>query len=186
MLGRCRRRVLVCDAGASRNRWSHAVHGYLTRDGTPPADLLRLAREELRAYDTVELRSAEVVDAARDAEGFDLRCADGSRLRSHKLLLATGVVDELPLQVADRFVGRLVDSPYFHNYARQLVSWRLAVGEIDGELAVVIQRAAIDGWAPKAAARLHVRNGRIAAITDYSHCPWVLQSATSIIIEHSS
>jgi hypothetical protein len=62
----------------------------------------------------------------------------------------------------------------------------LAVGEIDGELAVVIQRAAIDGWAPRAAARLQVRNGRIAAITDYSHCPWVLQSATSVIIEHSS
>jgi RNA polymerase sigma-70 factor (ECF subfamily) len=89
------------------------------------------------------------------------------------------------LQVADRFVGRLVDSPYFHNYARQPALWRLAVGEIDGELAVVIQHAVIDGWAPKAAARLHVRNGRIAAITDYSHCPWVLQSATSVIIEHS-
>ena len=90
------------------------------------------------------------------------------------------------LKVADRFVGRLVDSPYFHNYARQPVSWRLAVGEIDGELAVVLQHVAIDGWAPRSAARLHVRNGRIAAITDYSHCPWVLQSATSVIIEHSS
>jgi len=109
MLGRCRRRVLVCDAGASRNRWSHAVHGYLTRDGTPPADLLRLAREELRAYDTVELRSAEVVDAARDAEGFDLRCADGSRLRSRKLLLATGVVDELPpIEGLEQLYGRSV------------------------------------------------------------------------------
>ena len=109
MLGRCRRRVLVCDAGASRNRWSHAVHGYLTRDGTPPADLLRLAREELRAYDTVELRSAEVVDAARDAEGFDLRCADGSRLRSRKLLLATGVLDELPpIEGLEQLYGRSV------------------------------------------------------------------------------
>jgi len=109
MLGRCRRRVLVCDAGASRNRWSHAVHGYLTRDGTPPADLLRLAREELRAYDTVELRSAEVVDAARDAEGFDLRCDDGSRLRSRKLLLATGVVDELPpIEGLEQLYGRSV------------------------------------------------------------------------------
>jgi thioredoxin reductase len=109
MLGRCRRRVLVCDAGASRNRWSHAVHGYLTRDGTPPAELLRLAREELRTYDSVELCAAEVVDAVRHPEGFDLRCADGSRLRSRKLLLATGVVDELPpIEGLERFYGRSV------------------------------------------------------------------------------
>lgn len=109
MLGRCRRRVLVCDAGASRNRWSHAVHGYLTRDGTSPAELLHLARQELRAYDSVELRTAEVVDAIRDAGGFDVRCADGSRLRSRKLLLATGVVDELPpIEDLERFYGRSV------------------------------------------------------------------------------
>ena len=41
MLGRCRRRVLVCDVGEPRNRWSHAVHGFLTRDGIPPATFLR-------------------------------------------------------------------------------------------------------------------------------------------------
>ena len=40
MLGRCRRRVLVCDTGEARNRWSDAVHGFLTRDGTPPATVL--------------------------------------------------------------------------------------------------------------------------------------------------
>jgi thioredoxin reductase len=109
MLGRCRRRVLVCDAGAARNRWSHAVHGYLSRDGTPPAELLRLAREELGIYDTVELRAAEVVDAVRESEGFSVRCADGSRFRSRKLLLATGVVDELPpLEGLERFYGRSV------------------------------------------------------------------------------
>src|SRR3954447_3104004 len=62
MLGRCRRRVLVCDSGETRNRWSHAVHGYLTRDGTSPAAMLRLAREELRPYDTVELRMTRVMD----------------------------------------------------------------------------------------------------------------------------
>jgi thioredoxin reductase len=109
MLGRCRRRVLVCDAGAPRNRSSQAVHGYLTRDGITPAELLRLAQEELRAYDTVELRNTEVVDATRDAEGFDVRCADGSRFRTRKLLLATGVVDELPpIEGLERFYGRSV------------------------------------------------------------------------------
>jgi thioredoxin reductase len=96
MLGRCRRRVLVCDAGEPRNRWSHAVHGFLTRDGTPPAALLRLAREDLRLYETVDLRTTCVVDATRDDHGFEVRCADGATHRARKLLLATGVVDELP------------------------------------------------------------------------------------------
>jgi thioredoxin reductase len=109
MLGRCCRRVLVCDTGAPRNRWSHAVHGFLTRDGTPPADLLRLARAELGPYDTVELRSVEVVDAVRAANGFDVVCADGTRHRARKLLLATGVVDELPrVEGLEQFYGQSV------------------------------------------------------------------------------
>jgi thioredoxin reductase len=96
MLGRCRRRVLVCDSGEPRNRWSHAVHGFLTRDGTPPATFLALAREQLGAYDTIELREARVVEATSREGGFLVRCEDGTRIRSRKLLLATGVVDELP------------------------------------------------------------------------------------------
>src|SRR5437879_6876662 len=50
MLGRCRRRVLVCDLGEPRNRWSRALHGYLTRDGIDPPSLNELGRGELRAY----------------------------------------------------------------------------------------------------------------------------------------
>lgn len=96
LLGRCRRRVLVLDAGRVRNRWASAVHGFLTRDGTPPDELLRLARAELRSYDTVEVRDAEVVEARRSGHGFETQLADGERLVARKLLLATGVVDELP------------------------------------------------------------------------------------------
>ena len=109
MLGRCRRRVLVCDVGEPRNRWSHAVHGFLTRDGMPPGMFLRAAREDLRPYDTVEIRSARVVDATRDHRGFEVQCEDGTRLRTRKLLLATGVVDELPDIVGlDELYGRSV------------------------------------------------------------------------------
>jgi thioredoxin reductase len=96
MLGRCRRRVLVCDVGAPRNWWSREIHGFLSRDGTSPAEVLRLAREELRPYESVELRDADVVDAARNTDGFAVCCADGTVLQSCKLLLATGVTDELP------------------------------------------------------------------------------------------
>lgn len=96
MLGRCRRRVLVCDAGQPRNARSAGLHNYLTRDGIQPAELLRLAREELKRYSSVEFRSVEVLDATRSPDGFRLVCADGKQLGARKLLLATGVVDELP------------------------------------------------------------------------------------------
>jgi thioredoxin reductase len=109
MLGRCRRRVLVCDTGAPRNRWSHAVHGFLTRDGTPPSTLIELARDELRAYDTVGLCAARVTDAEPEAGGFLVRCEDGREIRCRKLLLATGVIDELPaIPGIEAFYGRSV------------------------------------------------------------------------------
>ncbi len=96
ILGRCRRDVLVCDAGHPRNAASHALHGYLTRDGLAPAEFLRIARDEIRRYETVELRQAEVVDADAVADGFEVKLASGETLKSRKLLLATGVRDELP------------------------------------------------------------------------------------------
>jgi thioredoxin reductase len=96
MLGRCRRRVLLCDLGGQRNLPAHAMHGYLTRDGIAPDEFLRLARRELGRYGTIECRELEIVRAARENGGFSLGATDGTRLRTRKLLLATGVVDELP------------------------------------------------------------------------------------------
>jgi thioredoxin reductase len=96
VLGRCRRRVLICDAGHPRNALSHGLHGFLTRDGIEPAEFLRLGREQLRPYETVELRQAEVIDARRLANNFEITLSDGQRLGSRKLLLATGVVDDVP------------------------------------------------------------------------------------------
>jgi thioredoxin reductase len=96
MLGRCRRTVLVCDVGRSRNVRSAALHNYLTRDGIKPAELLQLGRAEVGRYPSVEFREVEVLDATRSSDGFRVVCADGRQLSSRKLLLATGVVDELP------------------------------------------------------------------------------------------
>ena len=109
MLGRCRRRVLLCDVGGQRNLRSHAMHGYLTRDGVSPAEFLRLARAELGRYGTVECRELEIVEATREDGGFAVRAADGTRLRTRKLLLATGVIDELPaLEGLDALYGTSV------------------------------------------------------------------------------
>ena len=96
MLGRCRRSVLVFDTGHPRNAASQALHGYLTRDGIPPREFLRMARDELRQYDTVALREGEVVSAVCVESRFEVRLADGERVTARKLLLATGVVDNLP------------------------------------------------------------------------------------------
>jgi thioredoxin reductase len=97
MLGRCRRSVLVCDTGRPRNAASQALHGYLTRDGMHPAEFLAAARRELEPYETVKLRQTAVVDAVcRDDRRFDVTLASGECVRSRKLLLATGVIDNLP------------------------------------------------------------------------------------------
>jgi thioredoxin reductase len=96
MLGRCRRRVLVCDAGEPRNARSKGLHNYLTRDGTAPLEFLRLARKEVEEYPTIEFLPAEVKDARHTSDGFTVVLADRTELGTRKLLLATGVVDDLP------------------------------------------------------------------------------------------
>jgi thioredoxin reductase len=95
-LGRARRRTLVLDAGTPRNHCSRAMHGYLTRDGLAPAEFLRVALGELRAYDSVELREVPVTDAEHCDEGFEVLLETGERCRGRALLLATGVVDDIP------------------------------------------------------------------------------------------
>ena len=65
VLGRCRRRTIVFDAGHPRNEASHALHGFLTRDGISPAEFLKLGREQLARYDTVSVPSAKVTAAER-------------------------------------------------------------------------------------------------------------------------
>jgi thioredoxin reductase len=109
ILGRCRRRVLVCDTGHPRNAKSRGIHGFLSRDGTPPAELLESARQQLDPYETVTLRFAEVVDVEQTSRGFAVILDDGSCCAGSKLLLATGVVDELPpVKGIERFYGRSV------------------------------------------------------------------------------
>jgi thioredoxin reductase len=94
MLGRCRRQVLICDLGLPRNRRSHALHGYLTRDGIAPAQLNALGREELGAYG-IEFRHVGVTGAEWNEDRFRVHVGAG-REESRFLLLATGVVDDLP------------------------------------------------------------------------------------------
>lgn len=107
-LGRCRRSVLLLDAGSPRNAPSRWVSGFLTRDGAEPAELRRLARRELAAYPSVELRDAEVVSARAADDGFEVRLAAGDApIRARKLILATGLMNDVPDFPGSRaFFGR--------------------------------------------------------------------------------
>ena len=110
ILGRCRRSVLVCDTGTPRNRASHALHGYLSRDGINPREFLRIARADLSQYDTVRLRDVEVTGAEYKPDGrFEVTLVGGERVRSRKLLIATGVTDDVPdIAGAAELYGRSV------------------------------------------------------------------------------
>jgi thioredoxin reductase len=114
VLGRARRRVAVVDAGEPRNAAAAHMHGFLSRDGMPPGDLLAVAREEVRGYG-VEL----VDDRVAGIDGaFTLRLAGGGAVEARRLLLATGAVDELPdLPGARERWGRdLLHCPYCHGW----------------------------------------------------------------------
>jgi RNA polymerase sigma-70 factor (ECF subfamily) len=82
------------------------------------------------------------------------------------------------LTVADCFAGRLADSPYFVEYERPIVAWRLALGEADGETVVVILRDDLADPIPFSAIRIGIAGGCIASITDYIKCSWILETAS--------
>ena len=97
VLGRACRRVLVFDDARPRNYATQALHGFLTRDGISPFELRQLGLDELRKYDTIHVEHAEVGHAAREADGsFCVRLEDGREFTARRLLLATGVADNLP------------------------------------------------------------------------------------------
>jgi thioredoxin reductase len=109
LLGRARRGVLLIDDGQPRNRASPAVHAFLTREGTPPLELLSQASSEALKYPSVQARRGRVAGVSRDPGGFHVTVDDGTRYQSRKILLATGVVDELPpIAGIERCYGRSV------------------------------------------------------------------------------
>ena len=90
------------------------------------------------------------------------------------------------LRVADRFTGPLMNSPYFGNYARTAVPWRLAVGDVDDEPVVILLHRGADDWTPHSLVHLEVTDDRITRIADYSHTPWILQAANSVVVSHAA
>jgi thioredoxin reductase len=126
VLGRARRNVLLLDGGSPRNEPAQAAHGFFTRDGTAPLDLLEIGREQLEPY-PVQVWQAEVADAHQTDEGFELALTDGRGASARKLILATGVVDELPdIPSVREFWGRGVfHCPYCHGWEVRERPWAI-------------------------------------------------------------
>jgi thioredoxin reductase len=114
VLARARRAVAVVDAGVPRNAPAAHMHGFLSRDGMPPHDLVAAGRAEVAGYGG-SLIDDTVVDVA---PGFHVRLAGGSSLHARRILVATGLRDELPdiPGVRERWGRDLLHCPYCHGY----------------------------------------------------------------------
>ncbi|MDD9206935.1 NAD(P)/FAD-dependent oxidoreductase [Georgenia sp. 10Sc9-8] len=117
VLGRARRSVLLTDAGRPRNRHSAAVHGYLTRDGTPPEELLAAGRAEVDSYG-VERAEDAVTAVAHDVDGFRVTLAGGRTATARRVVAATGLTDHLPdvAGLAERWGRDVLHCPYCHGH----------------------------------------------------------------------
>ncbi len=115
VLGRARRKTVVFDDDHARNRVTREAHGFLTRDGTKPSELRRLARKEIAEYPSVEFQNEKIVSIERlDRAHYELKTASGKVFRSVKILLANGLRDEQPnIPGIEHFYGTsLFSCPY--------------------------------------------------------------------------
>ncbi|MFE0102858.1 NAD(P)/FAD-dependent oxidoreductase [Streptomyces sp. NPDC059009] len=118
VLAGARRSVVVIDAGAPRNAPADGVHGLLALDGIAPGELLERGRAEVRRYGG-QVLTGEVTGAARDREGsFTVSLADGRSVRTRRMLVTTGLVDELPdvPGLRERWGKDVLHCPYCHGW----------------------------------------------------------------------
>lgn len=200
VLGRCRRKVLVFDTETYRNRHSHGMHNYLTRDGILPGDFMKICKEELEKY-SVKLAKKKIIRAIKKESGlFEVKDENDAIYHAKKLLVATGLTDKLPeIEGFKEFYGQSVfHCPYCDGwevrdkklgvYAKNKEGWELALmlkgwsNEVvlytDGKSKVKPQQLAYLNAndirvIKKTFSKLHGKNGQIEKIifTDGDHEP---------------
>ncbi|MBG6238389.1 thioredoxin reductase [Mycetocola sp. CAN_C7] len=116
-LGRSRRSAVVIDAGEPRNAPASGVHNFLTRDGTPPAELMQLGRAEVEGYGGTIIRGTAISVERTDA-GFAVTTDDGDVIAGRRLIVTTGLVDELPNipGLRERWGRNVLHCPYCHGW----------------------------------------------------------------------
>jgi thioredoxin reductase len=145
-LARARRDVLILDAGQRRNRAASGAHGFLGQDGVDPGLVAARGKKEILAYATVTWREEEVMSARRAADAFVVQTRNGE-FRGRRLVLATGVVDELPPVpgLRERWGRRVFHCPYCHGYELN----RGKLGVLATSEHSFIQAALVAEWAPR-------------------------------------
>ncbi|WP_299542393.1 NAD(P)/FAD-dependent oxidoreductase [uncultured Streptomyces sp.] len=139
-LGRARRTVLLIDAGQQRNAPAHSMHNYLGHEGIAPADFLALARREAARFGARSVQ-ASVVSAKRASKGhFEAVLDDDTVVRARRLLLTTGLADELPdvPGLAERWAREVLHCPYCHGWeVRDRTIGVLSTGPVGVEQALL-------------------------------------------------
>jgi thioredoxin reductase len=148
VLSRAQRRVAVVDAGEPRNAPAQHLHGFLTRDGLEPAELLRLGRQEVTGYgaDVVAGRVAGVRRTGDQVPHFEVCLVDGDILGARRVLVATGLRDVLPdiPGVRERWGRDLLHCPYCHGYEVRAQP----LGVIGGTPEAVMHAQVVRQWSP--------------------------------------
>lgn len=147
LFGRSRTRVLVCDKGNPRNAPARESHSFLTRDGIDPLELLKIGREQLEPYRTVEFQTIGVEEIKKLDNQFEVTFADGTIQKARKILLAFGVIDDFPKieSFADFWGKSVFHCPYCHGY--EVRDEPLAVvgnGETGVEMASLLNKWSAD------------------------------------------
>lgn len=162
ILGRARRRVLLCEAGTPRNARAHAVQGFVTRDGTPPVEFRRIGREQLAPYASVEVRDVRVDSLRGEPDAFEIQ-AQSAAITARRVVLCVGMRDELldlpgyaelwgdgifqcpychGWEVRDRRLGYLAPSAEALSWAVMLLGWSADVTVYTGGAFDVAQETA--------------------------------------------
>jgi thioredoxin reductase len=141
-LGRAIRQVVVLDGGQPCNRQTPHSHNFLTQDGSTPAALAAVAREQVLAYPTVQLRQEVAVGATGENGHFTVTTASGVVLQARKLLFASGIRDLMPdlPGFAECWGISAIHCPYCHGYEyREQPTGILANGEVAAEMGPLIR-----------------------------------------------
>ncbi|QEN85421.1 NAD(P)/FAD-dependent oxidoreductase [Labrys sp. KNU-23] len=145
-LARARRRVLLIDAGQPRNRFVENAHGFLGQDGRPPREIIGTALTQLSAYPTFSFRAGQALQARKHGDLFKIDLGKNGTARGRRLILATGVGDDLPeiAGMRERWGLSIFSCPYCHGY--EVADRRLGV--IANHPMSAHQAVLVSDWGP--------------------------------------
>jgi len=117
-LGRSLRKTLIIDSGKPCNEQTPHSHNFLTHDGSTPAEISTLAKNQVEEYDTVKFHNGKAISAQKTDFGFEITTENGERFSSKKIIVATGIIDEVPdIKGFQKSWGiSLIHCPYCHGY----------------------------------------------------------------------